>query len=530
MKIPSRRIFSTLAALIVTLGVAPSWSAQFGQTQGGSPSSGLSGDYKRGSKFTLSESGVLSALTARLDGLGGPQSGYQTASMAVYADAAGLPGVKLAESFPLTINAQTTEQEYVFSLRSVPLPAGDYWLVLHTDGAAGGSTPGIIRDLGTSGVNNWYGNADSFADGASSPFGTGNTGTVSLTLAGEYLQPSHASFAGRATVAATPSNGLASNFKRGSRFTMAEAGRMFALSAYLDGKGGGSGSQKLRYAIYRDSGGVPGTLVRESDEVTVKAGQAGSWVTAPLPLTDVPAGEYWVVIHTGDTGDIARDYGDGAANWYSNADAYTDGASTSFGSGTAGTVTISAAAMYIPGSWVTQTLGRTTVASTPSGGLSANYSRGSSFGATAQVQYPTEATAIWAYVDGNGGGSGSQQVRAVLYGFDGIATLPYGKMTESEPATIPAGMSARWVRFPFRGPVEISSTMSYLLMLHSGDNANVVRDYGDGDADWVGLPDAFSDGATRSFQRFGPHKDPSVTEGNVTLSIYLEFGVPAGSP
>ena len=111
----------------------------------------------------------------------------------------------------------------------------------------------------------------------------------------------------------------------------------------------------------------------------------------------------------------------------------------------------------------------------------------------------------------------------MLYDFSGIPSLPYNKLYESEPVSIPAGMSARWVRFPLTVPIEISSTPSFLLMLQSGDNAGIARDYGDGDADWVGLPDTFYDGATPQFYRFGPYKDPGVTEGNVTLSIYLEY-------
>jgi len=526
----ARHIRVTLAA-VIAVAAAPAWSDQyFGNRQDGSPSAGLTGDYKRGSKFTLFEPAVLSTLRAPLDGFGGPQTGYQNVTMVIYADANGTPGAKLAETFPLRINAQAPQQEFTFYMRSIPLPVGAYWLVLHSDGTAGGSTPGIVRDLGTSGVNNWYGNADSYADGASSPFGAGSTGTGTLAVSGSYLPPGDARFAGRATVAATPSSGLTSHFKRGARFTMGEAGRLFALTAYLDGNGGGSGTQKLRYALYRDVGGVPATLVRQSDEVTVTAGQAAGWVTASLEPTDLAAGDYWVVIHTGDTSGVARDYGDGAANWYGNADPYADGASTNFGSGSAGTGTISAAAMYLPGSgWVSQTRGRTTVGAAPSAGLTANYSRGSRVGAT--LPYLARATAIWAYLDGNGGGVGTQQVRAVLYDFSGIPSLPYDRIYETEPVTIAAGMSPRWVRFPLTAPVQIDSTPSFLMMLHSGDNAGVVRDYGgDGDANWLGLPDAFADGAIRSFYAYGPDRDPTLTEGTGTLSMYIEYSSQVSSP
>ncbi len=313
-------IFSLMA--ITAISAAPlTQAAQFGHTASdSSPSSGLSGDFKRGSRFALAENGVLTTTSATLDGMGGPQSGFQNISMVLYSDANGTPGVKLTESAPLKVNAQSPLKKYDFPMSAIPLPPGNYWLVIHTDGAAGGSTPGIIRDYGSSAASNWYGNADNFVDGASSPFGTGSTGTVELSLTATYLPSSYSDFFGRATVAATPSGGLASNVKRGSSFQTLQSGRVYELSAYLDGKGGGTGSQKLRYALYTDAGGVPGSLLGQTDEITVKAGQAGSWVSAPMvPVDIIGSRNYWIVIHTGDTGGIARNYGDGAANWYSNA-------------------------------------------------------------------------------------------------------------------------------------------------------------------------------------------------------------------
>src|SRR5262249_44887640 len=160
--------------------------------------------------------------------------------MALYQDANGVPGVKVAESDPIRVDAQSIAHWYEFYMPPIPLTAGNYWIVIHTAGTSDGSTPGIARNFGSSNRQppNWYGNADSFADGASSPFGTGANGTVELLVFATYLPARQARFAGRATIAATPSGGLTSNFKRGSRFTLSESGRVFALSAYLDGKGG----------------------------------------------------------------------------------------------------------------------------------------------------------------------------------------------------------------------------------------------------------------------------------------------------
>ncbi len=269
-----QRIFMTLIATATVAVVAPARAADFGQLDGGTPSSGLSGDYKRGSRVTLTEPAVLATLEAKLDGFGGPQSGRQLIALSIYTDVNGVPGVKLTQSNTDAVSAQQSAQIRSFYTDPVPLPAGTYWVVLHTGNTDAGGTPGIIRDYGTTpGGNNWYANADLFSDGASSPFGAGSTGTAQLAVGGTYQPPFQTKFAGRASVAATPSGGLTSNAKRGSRFAMTETGRVTSLTAYLDGKGGGSGNQALRYDLYRDSGGVPGALIVQSDEVFVAAGQ-----------------------------------------------------------------------------------------------------------------------------------------------------------------------------------------------------------------------------------------------------------------
>jgi hypothetical protein len=319
---------------------------------------------------------------------------------------------------------------------------------------------------------------------------------------------------------------MTSNFKRGSRFTMTELGRVFELAAYLDGKGGGTGAQKLRYVLYKDLGdGTPGARVLESDEVTIKAGQSAGWVSAHVTQTDLQPGNYWIVIHTGDTSGIARNYGDGAANWYGTGDSYSDGASTFFGNGSTGTVTISANAMYIPGNVMTGTIGNTSQSGAPSGGLSANFIRGGKYSGFT-VPYSL-VTAFWAYLDGNGGGTGSQQVRVAFYVDYQTRDISMVKQYESETVTIPAGMPARWVRFPLKAPVEIADNPGYWLMLQSGDNAGVVRDYGDNIANWWGFTDSYADGTTPDFY---PYNNPNVSVGSVELSLNLEYTVPGSTP
>jgi hypothetical protein len=61
-------------------------------------------------------------------------------------------------------------------------------------------------------------------------------------------------------------------------------------------------------------------------------------------------------------------------------------------------------------------------------------------------------------------------------------------------------------------------------MLQSGDTGGVVRDYGDGPANWVSTPDTFADGSTPVIDWF---YDPNVTYGTVEMSVYLEYAVAA---
>jgi hypothetical protein len=155
---------------------------------------------------------------------------------------------------------------------------------------------------------------------------------------------------GRTSVAANPSGGMTANQKRGSKFTLTDKATLFRLFAYLDGLGPTTeGSQGVRMVLYRDNGGVPGARLAQSPTATINAGLTGRWVAFNLPPIALDPGTYWIVIHTDATGGIARNRGDGAANWYGNADTFSDGASDPFGGGSAGAVTLSVYASYTVG-------------------------------------------------------------------------------------------------------------------------------------------------------------------------------------
>jgi hypothetical protein len=274
-----------------------------------------------------------------MDGGVAGTTGTQHVRMEIYNDSSGVPGALLASSGERVIPGGMVAAWVHFTVPQTSLAAGSYWIVIHS-----GDTGGVARDYGGSTAGNWYGNADTYSDGASNPFGTGTTGTGPLAVYATYIPP--ANNFGRTTVATTPSAGLGSNFKRGSKFTLGQTGTLSSLNAYLDGNGGASGSQQLRMGLYRDSSGVPGAKVVESSVISVASGQSPGWVTFATPPVSLTAGSYWIVIQSGDTGGIARDYGDGTSDWFGNTDTFSDGASDPFGTGSTGTVTLSVFANY----------------------------------------------------------------------------------------------------------------------------------------------------------------------------------------
>src|SRR5689334_8999836 len=93
MNSSSQRIFLVLVAVVFLAFIAQVHAQEFGDSfEDGGPSGGLSGDYKRGSRYTLTEHGVLNMMKAFLDGQGGPQTGFQNVTLVLYQDANGVPG------------------------------------------------------------------------------------------------------------------------------------------------------------------------------------------------------------------------------------------------------------------------------------------------------------------------------------------------------------------------------------------------------------------------------------------------------
>jgi len=525
---PARLFFA--ATILFLAGLMPAHaqlSNTFGRiTEGTIPSNGLSADFKRASRFTVTTAGTITHLCAYLDGNGGV-SGAQGVNMALYRDSNGLPGGKVFETSGMAVLSGTAARWFCLAgpqgITLHPVPAGTYWIALQT-----GSDGGVVRDYGD-GAANWYGNADAFVDGAASTFGAGSSGTGTLSVYAQYFPDAQLRNAGRWTIGSIPSSGMSANFKRGSSFVLPERGTLYTATAYFDGGGGAAFNelQNFRYTLYKDSNGVPGAKVFESGDLGMRTGWPGMWVTSPPSLGRSPvldAGKYWLAILTGGTAGVARNFGDGTpGNWYGNSDSFSDGASAQFGPGSGGNGTISAFVSYRPGTITTGQLGRTDIGTHPSSGLSANFIRWSEFelrdgGVT--------LTGFNAYLDGRGGAAGSQKVRAAVYGMftDHRDVTYFYKIAQSPDVTITAGMPPQWVHFSAPSVVLTSAVPIYWVALQSGDTAGVVRDYGDGRMDplgnWFGKADPFADGALDQLSYDGN------STGAGTLSIYATYSIP----
>lgn len=523
------RLIAIVLCGLLTTAFVPAHAASFGRTTvGATPSSGLRADFKRGSKFVLTEKAVVTDLCAYLDGKGGG-TGSQAVRLALYRDRNGVPAEQVLESDEETYFSGVPDEParwYCLIASKAPLDPGSYWIMIHT-----GGDPGIIRYF-YNGPSNWYGNADTFADGASDTFGTGSTGDGTLSLHVQYLTESEAHFAGPTTVGTRVSSPMSAQQKRGSSFVLTEEAKLTSLNAYVDGQGGSVGTQPLSIGLYTDVNGEPSALVAWGPVYSgsLRAGRTARWVSSfsIAGNTSLMPGRYWIVLHTGGPAGVLRYYMTGTGNWRGSANAGTE-PSPLFGTPSSGDGTITANIPYTPTNVLHHTFGRTTPDAIPSGPLSANYIRGADF-------FPDHSftegwvTALWAYMDGNGGASGSQKVQLALY--KNMSFEPQMHLVvHSAEVTIPAGMAPGWVRFAIPHTRifydESESFGQFNIMMASGGTQGVARYYRSNDSGgWVGAPHGYSSaGPSHTLYRgYEPYPGAIVLmPGNGTPSMYAEF-------
>jgi hypothetical protein len=502
-------------ALLMLCAIAPTHAATFGRTQPGTlASDGLTGNFKRATRFTLSASGTVTELCAYLDGGGATGNQYQSVRFALYADANGVPGAKLTESGGDIIVARydAAHWECAETKGWIPLSAGNYWLAIHSD-----APTGLVRYY-YDGPSNWYGNADPYSDGASNPYGAGEKRPGTISIYAVYTPQAQLHHAGRTAAAPSQSSGLRAEYKRGSSFSLTEAGRVNAITMYLDGKGGASGAQSVGFGLYADAGGAPGSLVTYWwIYEPIQAGMPGQWLTAKVPPTVLAPGRYWLIIYSGGTAGVARYYADGAGNWYGSPANPIEPFSKQFGAGSAGDGTLSAFISYEPGQFVSHSFGASSVGSALEP-VKGDYLRGSRFTLT---ESNASITSINVYADGKGGAAGSQQFRFVIYSDDPVSHQPRNGVVGSEPFTIAAGKAAGWVKVPVFLPAK-AAPGSYWIMLHSGGTPGVARLYGTGSGNWLGSTKTFSEGEDEPFNPSGQ----VVDQGTTTLSFSATYAVP----
>jgi hypothetical protein len=158
-------------------------SVLFGRNTPGGSFSAMSANTKRASPFTLFAPATVRKLYAYIDGKGAT-SGSQTIRAVLYRNAGGLPAAYVTRSFEFTVPAG-------MSARWVPLylapPAqlgpGVYWIGLQSS-----TTNGVARFAWNSKPNARRFNVDSFANGASDPFGSAlaDDQQLSIFAAGSY--------------------------------------------------------------------------------------------------------------------------------------------------------------------------------------------------------------------------------------------------------------------------------------------------------------------------------------------------------
>ncbi|HDQ25907.1 MAG TPA: hypothetical protein ENN43_04090, partial [bacterium] len=131
-----------------------------------------------------------------------------------------------------------------------------------------------------------------------------------------------------------------------SLYQLHEDGEILSLSVYVSSASGGT----IRMAFYQDNGGVPGTLLFQTQE---KAASAGWNVIELTGSFYAPLGRYWIAVQSSSGGNVIINY-DTTMQVPSYTGAHTYGAfPAAFPAGSANTNSYSVSASYCPAyKWV----------------------------------------------------------------------------------------------------------------------------------------------------------------------------------
>jgi hypothetical protein len=143
-------------------------------------------------------------------------------------------------------------------------------------------------------------------------------------------------------------------------------------------------------------------------------------------------------------------------------------------------------------------------------GMNANQKRASRFSLSERGRLRE----LSAYLNGNGGASGSQVLKLVLYADNG--GVPGAKVAESNERTVNAGDAAKWFSFSLTtANQKLLNPGSYWIAIFTGNNTQVATNFSEASAaaNWYRVDDVYSDGAS------DPYGSTNVATGNVTLSV-----------
>lgn len=134
----------------------------FGKTDvGANTANYVTGNYKQGSRYQLTEDGDVTKITLRCKY---KQTGACNVKCAIYSDSGGAPDALQGESQVVSVDDTWAWRDFTFA-SPISLSAGYYWLCL-----LGVDDVYIAWDTGYTNQAAW--NADAYADGFSDPFGT----------------------------------------------------------------------------------------------------------------------------------------------------------------------------------------------------------------------------------------------------------------------------------------------------------------------------------------------------------------------
>jgi hypothetical protein len=327
----------------------PCTTGTFGNCSVGGTIVTASADYKRASAFSLADANAtVTKLSVYVDGLGSTVGSQSIVGVIYAADASGAPGAFACKTAATTVAAGAAAGwvDLAISGSCMLSAPGTYYL-----GLLASPSEAVVRYFGVAKTGALAVNANSFASGPSSSFGSSTTSDVQMSIGATYTVANKPPTFGKTTQGAAM-NSASADVKRASSFALATGGvTVTKLTAYLDGLGAASGSQSVMGVVYAadGSGGAPGTLLCQTAGLTVAAGQAAAWVDLTISGScSLPsAGNYYLGLLTGSTSGVAR-YGydavTGGAQYSSNV--FTSGPSNPWGATTSIDVQLAINASY----------------------------------------------------------------------------------------------------------------------------------------------------------------------------------------